>query len=152
MGRSIDLEWKRCELDTMLAAEWASSWPTVHGNRSVSNLLAHEWVIHSLIQRLRVLSFIERLVYKTFSTSTSKCLFDTNHSKIQTGNIQQITLEKKNYQYILMTTKEQSVRRPLLRLSNRLRKGHLEGVSCHQNCQYSQSWIKESFSMWWLRA
>ena len=31
MGRLIDLEWKRCELDTMLAAQWASSWPTVHG-------------------------------------------------------------------------------------------------------------------------
>ena len=31
MGRSIDLEWKRCELDTMLDAQWASSWPTVHG-------------------------------------------------------------------------------------------------------------------------
>ena len=27
MWRSIDLEWKRCELD----AQWASSWPTVHG-------------------------------------------------------------------------------------------------------------------------
>ena len=26
--RSIDLEWKRCELDTMLDAQWASSWPT----------------------------------------------------------------------------------------------------------------------------
>ena len=87
-----------------------------------------------------------------FQLQLQKCLFDTNHSKIQTGNIQQITLEKKNYQYIFMTTKEQSVRRPLLRSSNRLRKGHVEGVSCHQNCQYSQSWIKESFSMWWLRA
>ena len=31
MGRSIDLEWKRCELDTMLDAEWASYWPTVRG-------------------------------------------------------------------------------------------------------------------------
>ena len=31
MGRSIDLEWKRCELDTMLDAQWASSWHTVHG-------------------------------------------------------------------------------------------------------------------------
>ena len=28
MGRSIDLEWKRCELDTMLDAQWASSWPS----------------------------------------------------------------------------------------------------------------------------
>ena len=31
MERSIDLEWKRCELDSMLDAQWASSWPTVHG-------------------------------------------------------------------------------------------------------------------------
>ena len=31
MGRSIDLELKRCELDTMLDAQWPSSWPTVHG-------------------------------------------------------------------------------------------------------------------------
>ena len=31
MGRSIDFEWKKCELDTMLVAQWASSWPTVHG-------------------------------------------------------------------------------------------------------------------------
>ena len=31
MGRSIDLEWKRCELGAMLDAQWASSWPTVHG-------------------------------------------------------------------------------------------------------------------------
>ena len=27
----IDLEWKRCELDTMLVAQWPSSWRTVHG-------------------------------------------------------------------------------------------------------------------------
>ena len=31
MGRSIDLEWKRCELNTMLDAQWAFSWSTVHG-------------------------------------------------------------------------------------------------------------------------
>ena len=31
MGRSIDLEWKRSELDTVLETQWASSWPTVHG-------------------------------------------------------------------------------------------------------------------------
>ena len=31
IGRSIDLEWKRCELDTMLDAQWACSWATVHG-------------------------------------------------------------------------------------------------------------------------
>ena len=30
MGRPIDLEWKRFELDTMLDAQWPSSWPTVH--------------------------------------------------------------------------------------------------------------------------
>ena len=31
MGRLIDLEWKRCDLNTILDAQWASSWPTVHG-------------------------------------------------------------------------------------------------------------------------
>ena len=31
MGRPIDLEWKRRELDTMLDAQWTSFWPTVHG-------------------------------------------------------------------------------------------------------------------------
>ena len=30
MGRSIDLEWKICELDTMLDAQWTTSLPTVH--------------------------------------------------------------------------------------------------------------------------
>ena len=45
MGRLIDLEWLRCELDTMLDAQWA--WTMA--NRSVSNLLAHEWAIRSLI-------------------------------------------------------------------------------------------------------
>ena len=60
MGRSIDLGWKRCELDTMLDAQWACSWATVHGQYigqvvgrcatlTVSNLLAHEWAIRSLI-------------------------------------------------------------------------------------------------------
>ena len=60
MGRSIDLEWKRCELDTMLYAQWACFWATLHGKKigqvmdqcetlTVSNLLAHEWVIRSLI-------------------------------------------------------------------------------------------------------
>ena len=34
MGRSIDLEWKRCELDTVLDAQWACSWATVHGKKS----------------------------------------------------------------------------------------------------------------------
>ena len=33
MGRSIDLEWKRCELDTMLYAQWACFWATVHGKK-----------------------------------------------------------------------------------------------------------------------
>ena len=32
MGRPIDLEWKSCELDTMLDAQWPCPWPTVHGN------------------------------------------------------------------------------------------------------------------------
>ena len=63
MGRLIDLidlEWKRCELDTMLDAQWACSWATVHGKYigqvmgqcetlTISNLLAHEWAVHSLI-------------------------------------------------------------------------------------------------------
>ena len=31
MRRSIGLEWKICELDTMLDAQWASFWATVHG-------------------------------------------------------------------------------------------------------------------------
>ena len=60
MRRSIDLESKRCELDTMLDAQWACSLATVHGKYivqiigrcetlTVSNMLAHEWAIHSLI-------------------------------------------------------------------------------------------------------
>ena len=60
MGRLIDLEWKRWELDTMLYAQWACFWATVHGKKigqvmgqcetlTVSNLLAHEWAIRSLI-------------------------------------------------------------------------------------------------------
>ena len=31
MGRSIDLEWSRHKLDTMMDAQWACSWATVHG-------------------------------------------------------------------------------------------------------------------------
>ena len=53
-------EWKRCELDTMLDAQLACFWATVHGKYigqvmgrcetvTVSNLLAHEWAVHSLI-------------------------------------------------------------------------------------------------------
>ena len=60
MGRSVDLEWKRCELDTMLDVQWVCSWATVHGKKigqvmgqcetlTVSNLLALEWAIRSLI-------------------------------------------------------------------------------------------------------
>ena len=60
IGRSIDLEWKRCELDTMLYAQWACFRATVYGKKigqvmgqcetlTVSNLLAHEWAIRSLI-------------------------------------------------------------------------------------------------------
>ena len=71
MGRSIDLEWKRCELDTMLYAQWACFWATVHGKKigqvmgqcetlTVSNLLALEWVHWS--RGWGVLSFSERLV------------------------------------------------------------------------------------------
>ena len=58
MGKSIDLEWKRCELDTMLDAQWACSWATVHGKYiaqvmgrcetvTVSNLLVHVWAVPS---------------------------------------------------------------------------------------------------------
>ena len=60
MGRSDDLEWKRCELDSMLDVQWVYSWATVQGKKisqvmgqcktlTVSNLLAHEWAIRSLI-------------------------------------------------------------------------------------------------------
>ena len=62
MGRSVDLEWKRCELDsdTMLNVQCVCSWAPVHGKKigqvmgqcetlTVSNLLAHEWAICSLI-------------------------------------------------------------------------------------------------------
>ena len=55
-----DLEWKRCELDTMLHAQWDCSCATVHGTHigqvmgrcetlTVSNQLAHEWAVHWLI-------------------------------------------------------------------------------------------------------
>ena len=30
MWRSIDMEWKICELDAMLDEQWACSWATVH--------------------------------------------------------------------------------------------------------------------------
>ena len=46
MGRSIDLEWKRCELDAMLDAQWASSWPTVHG-KQISFQLVGPWMGYS---------------------------------------------------------------------------------------------------------
>ena len=61
MGRSIDLEWKRCELNTMSDAQWACSWATVHGKYigqimgrcetvTVYNLLVHECMgFYSLI-------------------------------------------------------------------------------------------------------
>ena len=60
MGRSVDMEGKRCELDTLLDAQWACFWATVHGKYigqvmgrsetlAVSNPLAHEWTIPSLI-------------------------------------------------------------------------------------------------------
>ena len=54
MGRSIDLAWKRYDMDTKLDVQWACSWATVHVKYigqamglcetvTVSNLLAHEW-------------------------------------------------------------------------------------------------------------
>ena len=33
MGRSVDLEWKICELDTVLDVQWVCSWATVHGKK-----------------------------------------------------------------------------------------------------------------------
>ena len=58
IGKSIDLECKRYELNVMFGTQWA--WLTVHGKKigqvmcqcetlTVSNLLVHEWVICSLI-------------------------------------------------------------------------------------------------------
>ena len=38
MGRSIDLEWKRCELDTMLDAQWAC-YRTLHTLDSFHNFI-----------------------------------------------------------------------------------------------------------------
>ena len=63
MGRSIDLEWKRCELDTMLDAQWASSWPTVHG-KYISFQPFGPWMGYSFtdLGAEGVLSFSERLV------------------------------------------------------------------------------------------
>ena len=57
MRRSIDLEWKRCELDGMFDAQWACSWATMHDKYigqvmercetvTVSNLSADEWTVH----------------------------------------------------------------------------------------------------------
>ena len=46
IGRSIDLEWKRCEFDTMLDAQWASSWSTVHG-KYISFQLVGPWMGYS---------------------------------------------------------------------------------------------------------
>ena len=60
MGRSVGMEGKRCELDTMLDTQWAFFWARVHDKYigqvmgrsetlTVSNPLAHEWTIPSLI-------------------------------------------------------------------------------------------------------
>ena len=46
MGRSTDLEWKRCELDTMLYAQWACFWATVHG-KTVSFQSVGPWMGYS---------------------------------------------------------------------------------------------------------
>ena len=73
MGRSIDLEWKICELDAMLDAQWACSWATVLGKSIdqvmgrcetpiVSNLLVHEWLFVHWSRGWGVLSFSERHV------------------------------------------------------------------------------------------
>ena len=44
MGGLTHLEWKGCELDMMLDAQW--DWSAA---LTVSNLLANEWAIRSLI-------------------------------------------------------------------------------------------------------
>ena len=56
MGVLTHLEWKGCELGMMLDAQWDWPWATVHGKYigqviglTVSNLLANEWAIRSLI-------------------------------------------------------------------------------------------------------
>ena len=46
MGRSIDMGWKRCELDTMLDAQLTSSWPTVHG-KQISFQSVGPWMSYS---------------------------------------------------------------------------------------------------------
>ena len=47
MGRSIDLEWKRCVLDTMLDAQWACSWAMVHGKQIASFQPIGPWMGYS---------------------------------------------------------------------------------------------------------
>ena len=60
MGGLTHLEWKGCELDMMFDAQWDWPWAMVHSKkigqvmgqcetRTVSNLLANEWTIRSLI-------------------------------------------------------------------------------------------------------
>ena len=60
MGDLTHLEWKGCELDMMFDARWDWPWAMVHSKRigqvlgpwetlTVSNLLANEWTIRSLI-------------------------------------------------------------------------------------------------------
>ena len=60
MGASTHLQWKGCELDMMLGAQWYWPWVVVHGKEigqvmgqcetlTVSSLLPNEWAIRSLI-------------------------------------------------------------------------------------------------------
>ena len=60
VGGLTHLEWKGCELDMMLDAQWDWPWAMVHSKKidqvmaqcetlTVSNLLANEWTIRSLI-------------------------------------------------------------------------------------------------------
>ena len=73
MGGLTNLEWKGCELDMMLDAQWDWPWVMVHGKLishamglcetlAVSNLLANEWLFVHWSRGWGVLSFSERLV------------------------------------------------------------------------------------------
>ena len=43
MRRSIHLEWKGCELDTMLDTKWACFWATVHG-KYIGQEMSQRWL------------------------------------------------------------------------------------------------------------
>ena len=43
MGRSVDLEWKRCELDTMLDVQWVCSWATVQKDQPSNGSMGNSY-------------------------------------------------------------------------------------------------------------